>query len=126
MGTSTTRGGWGRPGAPRRAYEESNADAVMIARGSFGYPWVFTELTGQEIERPSREEIMDELAWVMDRAEEHLGEERAGRYLRKFYPWYLDQLDVPKLVRNELCQTAGIDRAREIVAGIRNGEPVVA
>ena len=67
-----------------------------------------------------------ELRWVMDRAEEHLGEERAGRYLRKFYPWYLDQLDVSKVVRNELCQTAGLERAREIVSEIRNGEPVIA
>lgn len=110
----------------RRAYEESNADAVMIARGSLGTPWVFSELTGQEVDPPTREQIMDELAWVMDRAEEHLGEDRAGRYLRKFYPWYLDQLDLPKLVRNELCQTAGLDRARAIVAAIREGEPVVA
>ena len=110
--------------AGRLAYEESNADAVMIARGSLGYPWVFAELTGQEVDPPSRESVMDELAWIMDRAEEHMGEDRAGRYLRKFYPWYLDQLDVPKVVRSELCQTAGLDRAREIVAGIRNGEPV--
>ena len=95
-----------------------------IARGSLGYPWVFAELTGQEVDPPSRESVMDELAWIMDRAEEHMGEDRAGRYLRKFYPWYLDQLDVPKVVRSELCQTAGLDRAREIVAGIRNGEPV--
>ncbi|MCB0831695.1 MAG: tRNA-dihydrouridine synthase, partial [Solirubrobacterales bacterium] len=119
-------GGLSSAESARVAYEESNADAVMIARGSLGYPWVFAELTGREVEPPSRESIMDELAWVMDRAEEHLGEERAGRYLRKFYPWYLDQLDVPKLVRSELCQTAGLDRAREIVAGIRNGEPVIA
>ncbi|HNH87286.1 MAG TPA: tRNA-dihydrouridine synthase, partial [Solirubrobacterales bacterium] len=118
-------GGLSSAEAARRAYEESNADAVMIARGSLGYPWVFAELTGQEVEPPTRESVMDELAWVMDRAEEHLGEVRAGRYLRKFYPWYLDQLDVPKGVRNELCQTAGLDRAREIVAGIRNGEPVI-
>ena len=25
-------------------------------------------------------------------AEEHLGVERAGRYLRKFYPWYAERL----------------------------------
>ena len=29
---------------------------------------------------------------MIDRAEEHLGVERAGRYLRKFYPWYADPL----------------------------------
>ncbi len=117
-------GGLRTPQAARAAYRESNAAAVMIARGSLGYPWVFSELTGREVEPPSPETIMAELAWVMDRAEEHLGAERAGRYLRKFYPWYLDQMDVPKLVRNELCQTAGLDRAREIVASIGRGEPV--
>ena len=119
-------GGLSSAEAARVAYEESNATAVMIARGSLGYPWVFAELTGQEVEPPTRENVMDELAWVMDRAEEHLGEDRAGRYLRKFYPWYLDQLEVSKVTRNELCQTAGLGRAREIVAAIRDGDPVPA
>ena len=41
---------------------------------------------------PGRDEILDELDWVMDRAVEHLGPDRAGRYLRKFYPWYADRL----------------------------------
>jgi hypothetical protein len=36
--------------------------------------------------------VLDELEWVMARAEEHLGAERAARYLRKFYPWYLERL----------------------------------
>ncbi len=117
-------GGLSTAEASRRAYEESGADAVMIARGALGYPWVFAELTGREIEPPDRRAIMDELLWVMDRAEEHIGSDRAGRYMRKFYPWYLDRIDLPKLERNELCQTAGLDRAREIVGEIRDGEPV--
>ena len=41
---------------------------------------------------PEREEVVAELLWVIDRAEEHLGPERAARYLRKFYPWYLERL----------------------------------
>ena len=117
-------GGLSSADAARRAYEQSGATAVMIARGSLGYPWVFSELTGQEVEKPGPDEVMGELLWVIDRAEEHMGTERAGRYLRKFYPWYLDQLDVPKLVRNELCQSADLDRARELVGQIRDGEAV--
>lgn len=117
-------GGLSSADAARRAYEESGADAVMIARGSLGYPWIFAELTGREMPAPDQAAVMAELAWVMDRAEEHLGSERAGRYLRKFYPWYLDRIDVSKLVRSELCQTAGLERAREIVAEIRDGQPV--
>jgi nifR3 family TIM-barrel protein len=117
-------GGLSDADAARKAYEESGADALMVARGSFGYPWIFAELTGTEVPEPNRRAIMDELLWIMDRAEEHLGEERAGRYLRKFYPWYVDQIDVPKGVKDELCQAAGLDRARVLVAGIRDGEAV--
>ena len=38
--------------------------------------------------RAGPHEVLEELKWVIDCAEEHLGVERAGRYLRKFYPWY--------------------------------------
>ena len=40
-------GGLSDAESARRAYEESGADAVMIARGSLGNPWVFEELTGR-------------------------------------------------------------------------------
>src|SRR3954447_11651293 len=75
--------------AARHAYEESGADAVMIARGSLGNPWVFEELPGRRREAAQRAEVATELLWTIDRAEEHMGTEGAGRYLRKFYPWYV-------------------------------------
>jgi tRNA-dihydrouridine synthase B len=102
--------------AARRAYRESGADAVMIARGSLGWPWIFEELTGRRTEPPRRDEVVEELLWVIDRAEEHFGAERAGRYLRKFYPWYLDRLDAPPAVAEELQRSADLPRARELVA----------
>ena len=67
----------------------------MIARGALGNPWVFEELTGRRAEPPPRDEVAAELLWTMDRAEEHLGTERATRYLRKFYPWYVESLEAP-------------------------------
>jgi tRNA-dihydrouridine synthase B len=69
----------------RRAYRESGADAVMIARGSLGNPWIFAELTGAAGE-PRAAEIEAELRWILDRAEEHWGSRRAARNLRRFYP----------------------------------------
>jgi nifR3 family TIM-barrel protein len=53
----------------RHAYEASGADAVMIARGSLGNPWIFEELTGDRVAAPGRDEVIAELLWVMDRAE---------------------------------------------------------
>ncbi|HEX3324394.1 MAG TPA: tRNA-dihydrouridine synthase, partial [Solirubrobacterales bacterium] len=102
--------------AARRAHEESGADAVMIARGALGNPWVFEELTGLRSGPPDRAEVVAELLWVIDRAEEHLGEERAGRYMRKFNPWYVEALGVPAEVVQELQRSADLPRARQLIA----------
>jgi tRNA-dihydrouridine synthase B len=110
--------------AARDAYRHSGADAVMVARGALGYPWVFEELTGRRTSPPSREEVVSELVWVIDRAEEHFGAERAARYLRKFYPWYLERLDAPAAVADELQRSAGLGRARVLVGELAG--PVAA
>lgn len=112
-------GGLSSAAAARQAYEESGADAVMIARGSLGNPWVFEELTGRRAAPPSRAEVAEELLWVVDRAEEHLGPERAERYLRKFYPWYFEGIGADKRVRDELQRTADLARARQLIEAAR-------
>jgi nifR3 family TIM-barrel protein len=109
--------------AARRAYAESGAAAVMIARGSLGNPWVFEELTGRRSSPPDRDEVAAELLWVIDRAEEHLGSERAGRYLRKFYPWYMEQLGAPSELADELQRHADLPRARCLIADLAAPAP---
>jgi nifR3 family TIM-barrel protein len=111
-------GGLESADAARRAYAESGADAVMMARGSLGNPWVFEELTGRRSQPPDRAEVAAELLWVIDSAAEHLGEERAGRYLRKFYPWYMDPLGAPPELADELQREADLPRARRLIADL--------
>src|SRR5262245_14972300 len=104
--------------AARVAHEESGADAVMIARGALGNPWVFEQLTGRRSEPPDRAEVAAELLWVVDRAEEHLGSERAGRYLRKFYPWYVESLGAGSELVDELQRNADLPQARRLIASL--------
>jgi tRNA-dihydrouridine synthase B len=54
----------------------------------------------------------------MDAAVEHLGAERAGRYLRKFYPWYLERLGAGKAVNEALQATSSVAEARAVLSGL--------
>jgi tRNA-dihydrouridine synthase B len=102
----------------RAAYAASGADAVMIARGSLGNPWIFEELTGRRTLAPQPEDVIAELLWVMDRAQEHLGAARAARYLRKFYPWYLERLGAGTSTAAAFQETDDLDEARSLVEGL--------
>lgn len=119
-------GGLDSAAAARRAYRESNAAAVMIARGSFGYPWIFEELTGLRTEPPGRDEVANELLWVIDAAEQHLGAGRAARYLRKFYPWYLSRMGLSHREAAGFQSIEDIDEARARVRAVVAGELAAA
>jgi tRNA-dihydrouridine synthase B len=111
-------GGLNDPARVRAAFQRTGAAAVMLARGALGNPWLFARLLHGREHGPTREEVLDELDWTIDRAIEHLGEPRATRYLRKFYPWYMARLEldpaVAKRLNESLQRTETLARARDI------------
>jgi tRNA-dihydrouridine synthase B len=102
----------------RAAFEQTGAAGVLLARGSLGNPWLFEQLLGVRDGEPSHAEILDELDWVMERAGEHLGSERAGRYLRKFYPWYVERLGGDSRLQAALQTAPTLEHARALMRGV--------
>jgi tRNA-dihydrouridine synthase B len=100
----------------RVAFEQTGADGVLLARGSLGNPWLFAEVLGERSAPPCRDQILAELDWVIERAIEHMGRERAGRYLRKFYPWYVERLGAGRALQAAVQQAASIEDARGLIA----------
>jgi tRNA-dihydrouridine synthase B len=109
-------GGLRTPDLVREAFEQTGAAAVALARGSLGNPWLFSQLLGERDTEPTHADILAELDWVMDRAAEHLGPERAARYLRKFYPWYVERLGGDKSLQDALQRAETLESARELLA----------
>ncbi len=99
-----------------RAYEHTGAAAVMLARGALGNPWLFEEILEGHAFKPSEGDVVAELDWLMERTVEHLGAERAGRFLRKFYPWYVDRMGGGKSLQSALQQTDDVGAARAVLA----------
>ena len=111
-------GGLRSADAARRAYERSGADALMIARGGLGSPWIFEELTGRRAGPPGRELVLSELRWVIDCGEDHWGPERASRNLRKFYPWYLEQLGITGPDADRFQRAESLDDVRGMLDAV--------
>jgi nifR3 family TIM-barrel protein len=113
-------GGLDTAAAAREAYEATGVAAIMLARGALGNPWIFAELLGRRSAPPGRDEVLTELDWVIDRACEHLGVSRAGRYLRRFYPWYVERLSLERATARRLSaalqQADSFAQARELLA----------
>ncbi|HEX2412211.1 MAG TPA: tRNA-dihydrouridine synthase family protein [Solirubrobacteraceae bacterium] len=111
-------GGMDDPEHVQWVFDHTGCEAVMLARGSLGNPWLFERVLGTRDEDPSPDEIVAEWEWVLDRAEEHLGPDRAARYLRKFHPWYLERLGAPRVAQDALQRAGTLDEQRSIIAGL--------
>ena len=103
----------------RAVFESTGCAAVMLARGALGNPWLFAQVLGDRTDEPTREEIVDEWRWVLDRAVEHLGPDRAARYLRKFHPWYVERLGEGRMLQAALQEAETIDEQRAVIEGLR-------
>src|SRR5436190_8575687 len=102
--------------AVRAAFERTGAAAVMLARGSLGNPWLFEQVLGTRTDEPTRDEVLAELDWLIERAIEHLGEPRAARWLRKAYPWYVVRLGADRHLNESLQRTTSTAEAQALLA----------
>jgi nifR3 family TIM-barrel protein len=108
-------GGLHTPDAVRNAFERTGAAGVLLARGSLGNPWLFERVLGVRTDEPGPDEILTELDWVIESAVEHLGQDRATRYLRKFYPWYVERLGGGRALQAALQTAPTLDAARALL-----------
>ncbi len=91
----------------KRAFDETDADGVMIARGAIGQPWIFREgkemLEFGEIKSPiTKEERIKAALRHLQYEIEVKGERRAVIPFRKFYSGYLKGMYGASKIRQQL------------------------
>ncbi len=93
-----------------RAFNETPADAIMVARGAIGYPWIFREIKEllnygeMKTKLTPKERILTALKHLKYEIEIATEEKYAVIPFRKFYTGYLKGLYNSSKVRQELMQ----------------------
>ncbi|MCX6173866.1 MAG: tRNA dihydrouridine synthase DusB [Ignavibacteriales bacterium] len=108
----------------KRAFEVTNSDAVMIARGAIEHPWIFREakelLSGENINFVSVEERINTALRHLRYSLEMKETKTAIIPFRKYYTGYLKGLNNSKEIRQELYKQTEYAPIEEILLGYLN------
>ena len=104
----------------KRMIEQTKVDAVMVARGSLGNPWIFREIdayleTGEVIDRPSYQEIKETILRHIKYLRELKGDHLAMLEMRGQVAYYLKGLPNSTNAKKELFQTKTIDDTLKLI-----------
>ncbi|SEK77949.1 tRNA dihydrouridine synthase DusB [Ruminococcus albus] len=107
----------------QKMYEETGCDLVMLARGSYGKPWVFREIrhfleTGEKLPDPDLKERMEIMLKHCSYLCRYKGEVRGMKEARKNVAWYVKGLPNSAKLRAECGELSTFAQAEEMAARI--------
>jgi tRNA-dihydrouridine synthase B len=108
----------------KKMFHETGCDAVAIARGALGNPWLFREAIsffrdGGHVSGFSMDERIAIIKKHFDLVIEYNGEERGIGIFRKFFIWYTKGLRGTKPLRDKAFRTNKKNQFLEIVEELR-------
>lgn len=100
--------------------EETNCDALMIARGAQGNPWILKQVshflkTGEKLPGPTAEEKIREALRHFNMLVDYKGEHIGVLEMRKHAAWYLKGIRGGAIVRNEINKATDPDMLRSLL-----------
>ena len=103
----------------KKISEITKCDAIMIARGAQGNPWIFKQikqaLAGEEIYLPSSQEKIELCLYHYKKALEYLGEYKAIREMRKHIGWYVKGMANSTELKNAINYVNNSEKAIQML-----------
>jgi tRNA-dihydrouridine synthase B len=107
------------PQSAQKMFAETGCDGILVARGTFGQPWITEEIiafltegislsyTGQDYKRA----LLEHLAHIMS----YQSERRALLDLRRIGAWYLKNGRGSRALRDVLCQAKDLHQVMRLI-----------
>ena len=104
----------------RKMLDETGCDAIIVARGALGNPWIFREIeeflkTGKILKRPSAKETAKIMKLHLGLCCDFYGERRGVVNFRKFFIWYTRCFKGTKPLRNKTARVSTILETTRLV-----------
>lgn len=109
----------------RRLLHETGCDAVAIARGSLGNPWIFRDTaayleTGIIPDRPSADEIADTMRRHLDLNCGFYGREKGTVLFRKLFSWYVKGLHEVRPLKEDAFRAETLEQMIGLIESTRD------
>ncbi|MEX2305010.1 MAG: tRNA dihydrouridine synthase DusB [Waddliaceae bacterium] len=102
-----------------RLFDETACDAVLVARGTMGQPWIAEEiirkLQEDNVESYSLEACRQELLAHYDKTVNYQNDRRALLGMRRVGCWYLKKASETKEFRSRMSRVEDLAEARELI-----------
>ena len=117
------------PEDAERMLKETGCDAIMLARGVRGNPWLFSQIkhylsTGEHLPKPDRNELIEMILRHARMQIEFKGEYMGIREMRKHVAWYTTGYNNAARLRNYVNQVENYDDLAKLLDRWNNNLPL--
>jgi len=106
----------------KKMFDETGCDAITVARGSLGNPWIFREIKeymekGILLPRPGLKEVMEVMKFHFNLSNDFYGTKRGILHFKKFFIWYTRSFRGAKPLRRGIAGINTMEGIMDIMAG---------
>lgn len=110
----------------KKMFDETGCDAVTVARGALGNPWIFREIKeyiekGKILERPCVEDIIKTMKSHLKLSSDFYGSKRGVAHFKKFFIWYTRSFKGVKLLRGKISNVNTVEGVRDMMSKFKRG-----
>ncbi len=108
-----------------KLFEETGCDAVAIARGALGNPWIFRDTMeylekGSVPQRPDSDEIADAMLRHLELNCGFYGDKKGTVLFRKLLPWYVKGLHEVRPLKTDAFKVATPQEMAKLIGAVRD------